>query len=297
MHSNLEKNRSIIVLILVAMSMVGCGGGGGGGGGSDTVPKAAANSSVMGLWTITQTSKTSADPDCAPPNDPLSTDVVYISQRANDLTVMFADDPANPSNGATGGVFTGAINAGAVSLTGSSPDGSGVSSGSISATVAVSCNSLTGSSNFTFTQASPAFTCAGSTQFTGTRSIGNGCAESINNTAVAEARAAHNTPASAQTINLGSAIAGSVPSSNSIADRDIYKLVLAAATPVTVMLTGPAAQDLDLGLFASNGTTLLASSVSDTSNEAVSQNLAAGTYFIAVQPFTTGATNYTLVVQ
>jgi len=79
---------------------------------------------------------------------------------------------------------------------------------------------------------------------------------------------------------------------------DWYSLVIPVTTPVTMSLTGTAGQDVDLFLRASDGVTLIAISASPTSNESLSQSLAAGTYYMVVVPFdVTAASNYTLVVQ
>jgi hypothetical protein len=111
---------------------------------------------------------------------------------------------------------------------------------------------------------------------------------------------AHNSIATAQTITRSSAISGSLPISNaaSTTEYDWYRLVLSVAAPVTMALTGPVGQDIDLYLYASDGTIPIAASFSETSNESLSQSLAAGTYFIVVRPVSvTVASNYTLVVQ
>jgi len=138
-------------------------------------------------------------------------------------------------------------------------------------------------------------------QFSGTRVVGSGCTGTIANVAVAEQVTAHNSSATAQTIALSSAISGSLPISDDTSSTvfDWYRLVLSATTPVTMALTGPVGQDIDLYLYASDGTIPIAASFSDTtSNESLSQSLAAGTYFIVVRPFSvTVASNYTLVVQ
>ena len=119
-------------------------------------------------------------------------------------------------------------------------------------------------------------------------------------TDVAEQSTAHNDSTTAQTIPLLSRISGSLPISNflSFAEYDWYRLVLSATTPVTMTLTGPAGPDIDLFLLAGDGTTQLAESIGLTSDESISQSLAAATYFIVVAPFDVMvASAYTLVVQ
>jgi len=119
-------------------------------------------------------------------------------------------------------------------------------------------------------------------------------------TDVAEQGTPHNDSTTAQTTPLFSRISGSLPVSNftSVTAYDWYRLVLSATTTVTMTLTGPAGPDIDLFLVASDGTTGIAESVGLTSNESISQSLAAGTYFIVVAPFDVMvASAYTLVVQ
>jgi len=304
MSLHLAQKTSRVLLIFAAMLLTSCGGGGDG----DTPPggTAPAGASVIGLWTITETSKTSSNVNCQPPNDPLSTSLAYVSQSGNNLTMMFGISQIDATAGADGGVFTGTITSGAVSLTGSHPDNPFVNDGTFtlnpaSATVAASCNSLTGSASFSLTQTMPsALSCTGTIQFSGTRTVGSGCTGTITNAAVAEQGPAHDSLATAQTITLSSAISGTLPISDQTTSTayDWYSLVLPATTPVTMSLTGLAGQDIDLFLYASDGVTLIAISASETSNESLSQSLAAGTYIIKVIPFSvTVASNYTLVVQ
>ena len=290
------------------MSIAGCGGGGDSGGAAAGGGTAAANSSVMGLWTITETSKTSSNANCQPPTDPLSTWLAYVSQSGNDLTMMFGVDPTNATFGADGGVFTGTIASGTVSLTGSHPVGTGDGTSTlnpVSATVAASCNSLTGSTSFSFTRTTPsALSCTGTTQFTGTRTVGSGCTGTITNAAVAEVGTAHNTTGTAQSVGVGSVITGSVPASDiilnqpaALANADVYKLTLGATTPVSATLTGAVGQDSDLLMINGSGI-VIAASQTLTSNEALSMSLSAGTYYVVVQPFlVTTTTGYTLVIQ
>lgn len=297
-----QRKAGRVLWILAAMSLASCGGGGGGGTSSAAGPSAPAGAFVAGLWSITETSKTASDTAC----QLLSSSLAYISQSGGNLTLMFAISPIDATAGADGGVFTGTIASGAVSLAGSHPDNPFANDGTItlnpvSATVAESCNSLTGSASFSRTQTMPsALSCTGTIEFSGTRTVGSGCAGTIANAAVAEQGAAHDSPATAQAIALSSAISGSMPISDetTFSAYDWYSLVLPATTPVTMSLTGTAGQDVDLFLRASDGVTLIAISASPTWNESLSQNLAAGTYYIVVVPFdVTAASNYTLVVQ
>jgi len=306
MSMNLAQSAGSVLSIFAAMLLASCGGGGSGGG--DSSSNAAANSAVMGLWTITEFSKTSSDPDCQPPIDPLTTSLAIVSQSGNDLTMMFAFDPTDPTlGGADGGVFKGTIASGAVSLTGSHPDdtGDGTETLNLTATVAASCNALTGSATFTFRPASPsAPSCNGTTRFSGTRTVGSGCTGTITNTPVAEdVVAPHATVQTAQPVGLGSVITGSVPASDFIADEigalanaDFYTFNITATTPVTAMLTS--LQDSDLFILDSAGTVVAASATNATDEAVAIVLFSVGTYYVVVQPYSvTTTTGYTLVIQ
>jgi len=301
---NLAQSAGSVLSIFAAMLLASCGGGGSGGG--DSSPNAAANSAVMGLWTITEFSKTSSTPDCEPPLDPFTTSLAFVSQSGNNLTVMFGFDPTDATQGADGGVFTGTITSGAVSLTGSRPVGSGngTETLNLTATVAASCNAWTGSATFTFRQTTPsALSCTGTTRFSGTRTVGSGCTGTITNTPVAEDVAPHATVQTAQPVGLGSVITGSVPASDFIADEtgalanaDFYTFNITATTPVTAMLTS--LQDSDLYILDSAGTVVAASATNATDEAVAIVLFSVGTYYVVVQPYSvTTTTGYTLVIQ
>ena len=311
----LQGNASRVLPILAAIALVSCGGGGDGdtsaqppGGGGPTLPgpPAPAGAFVAGLWTITETSKTSSNALCQPPIDFLSSSLAFVSQSGDNLTLMFSISAIDPTAGSDGGIFTGTITSGSVSLAGSHPDDPFANDGTItlnplSATVAESCNSLVGTASFSRVQTMPsAVSCVGTIQFTGTRIVGSGCGGTIANVDFAEQGAPHSSAATAQAVALSSAISGSMPISDetTFAAYDWYSLVLPVNMPITLSLTGTAGQDVDLFLRASDGTTLIAISASPEPNEALSQDLVAGTYYIVVVPFdVTAPSNYTLVVQ
>lgn len=122
------------------------------------------------------------------------------------------------------------------------------------------------------------------------------CPSAANN--VTETGSAHTTSGTAQTIPLSSSVAGSISDSPNFTLSDWYRFVLSATTTVTMRLCGPSNQDIDLVLYASDGTTVIDYSIGSESNESISRSLAAGTYFIVVEPFdVTAVSNYTLVVQ
>jgi len=201
--------------------------------------------------------------------------------------------PFDAAQGSDGSLLTGTISGNALSITGTNPDGVGTTTQTVTGTVAASCNSFTGSSAFSYSETG--FSCTGITQFTAARTLGSGCAGNFSPTAVTETAAANNTAATGQVITLPAAISGT---SSSGTDDDWYRFTLTATTPVTITLTSPVGQDIDVGLFDSTGAAIIGASTSTFSNEAVAATLAPGTYTVVVDPFAiTGTPAYTLVIQ
>lgn len=173
---NVFKPLTWLMAILLAAFVAGCGGGGGDGGSTAPPPPAAAAKpigDIAGVWTITETAVTSAAPECQPPGNPLAIYQVTITQpgSGSDLTVL---DAANPSTPTT---FPGTLKGDQLTWTGSFPERGGVTTfNSVKTTVAADCNSATGTSTWTYVQDAPAvFTCTGTTTFTGTSNVADGC--------------------------------------------------------------------------------------------------------------------------
>lgn len=166
-HRQISAYRRWLLIPLALFGLVSIVGTGGGGGGGDsgTTPPAPPIGDVAGVWTITETSKTSNNALCQPPSSPLEVFNLTVAQNGNSLTVT--DAQAN--------VFNGTISGNTVSWTGSYPDGSGTSTiSSLSATIDASCNTLSnGTANWSYTE--PGFSCSGTTTFIGTRSPASGC--------------------------------------------------------------------------------------------------------------------------
>jgi len=159
----------------------------------------------------------------------------------------------NPTVGSDGTLFTGTINGSTLALQGANPDGMGTMTTARVASVASGCNSLAGTRTLSYTEGM--FSCSGTLSFTGTRTVGSGCAGTPAATAVPESLTAHNTAVDAQAITRPAEVSGTI--SSGVAEDDWYKFTLAAA--VTILLNGPAApQNIDLALFDDAGTMQLA---------------------------------------
>lgn len=161
---NQLKNLSIIILALLVLTA--CGGGGGASTPAATV------GDVSGVWSIIETNKTH---DCI--LDPgLKSHTLTVQQSGSSLTVI---DSAGNS-------FSGTLSGKNLSWTGSydeaAPDGTAgeTSLNPMSATVDSSCDSLSGTANWTWTDTSlsgSGYACTGTTTFNGSRSPAIGCGD------------------------------------------------------------------------------------------------------------------------
>jgi len=283
MSRNLARKTSSILPILVAMSMGGCGGS------DDAASLSAPIGAIAGVWQITESSVTGTCGD--PLNPPYN---AVIAQNGNTINAVVDGDT----------FLAGTISAGAFSLSGTNFDlfaGATVTANA-SGTVAASCNSITGGTiNYTAAPLLGGASCTGAVVFTATRTLGSGCAGTLTQTAVAETSAANNTRLTAQAVTTIPARISGAHSSGT--DDDFYGFTLSASTPVTIMLTGPAAsltsiQELDLALYDNTTGALIATSANLFSNEAIAQTLLAGSYAVWVEPVSiTGTPAYTLVIQ
>ena len=161
----MRLHRSIIFIILsfVYFLFVGCSSGG------DGATTATTSLDIAGVWTITETDKDA--PSC---NEVvLETFNLTVTQNGSSVTITDVD----------GNTFSGTLNGSTLTWSGSFPQDSPISGtagittlNSMSATIDASCNSLTGNASWTWTSTEgPAFTCSGTTVFTGARTPASGC--------------------------------------------------------------------------------------------------------------------------
>jgi len=297
-----------ILFILVAMSIVSCGkndgtgnGGrvvpaspiGGPGGGPAPAPVSSPTDSIIGVWQITETSKTADDANCQPPASPLATYILYVAQNGTTAIAEIGSDNISPYEDVDSGgpLLTGTYSGTSLALAGTNPDPTGTTTTNTTATVAAGCNALTGTQAFSHTD--PGLSCSGTIQFSGARLLGSGCAV-VGVTAVNDSEP-NDTAATAQAITLPAQVSGTITETTD--PDDWYSFTVSASTPVTIVLNGPL-QDIDLSLYDNAGTTLLASSVGLTSRDAIGTTLAAGTYKVKVHRFSvTGTATYDLFIQ
>ena len=173
---NLCKPLTWSMAVLLAVFVAGCGGGGDDGGGTVTPPVVAATpiGDIAGVWTITETDVVATPTDCQPPGNPLAIYQVTVAQpdSGNNLTILDAANPDTPTT------FPGTITGDQVTWTGSFPERGGVTTwNTVATTVGTTCETLAGTSTWTYVQDAPAvFSCTGTTTFTGTANVADGCA-------------------------------------------------------------------------------------------------------------------------
>jgi len=161
----LHKSLTFIILTVVYFLFVGCSSDGG-----SSTPAASTDINIAGAWTITETSKNSnCDLEA-----PLETFLLAVVQVGTSSSIGITDSDGN--------TFTGTLNDHTLTWSGSyaqdAPDGTaGITTlTSMTATIAPSCNSLTGNASWSWrsTEGEP-YSCSGTTNFTGTRDPAIGC--------------------------------------------------------------------------------------------------------------------------
>ncbi|MFN6540285.1 MAG: pre-peptidase C-terminal domain-containing protein [Nostoc sp. EkiNYC01] len=159
-------------------------------------------------------------------------------------------------------------------------------------------NYITASTGSSIVDESIAYALTTGTYYVGVQKSGNG-STTYNFTAAATATSATipNTSTGLDTaVNLGTlgtlqTVTNSV--NNTTNQKDYYRVQL--ANPSTINLTlSELSADAYLYLYSSDGTYITGSNASGTTNENITRNLTAGTYFIEVSNYNTGTANYKL---
>jgi hypothetical protein len=161
----LHRSLTFIILSFVYFLFVGCSSSGGG----DT-PAASTDINIAGVWTITETSKSS---NCEVPA-PEEILVLTVTQDGTSSSIGITDSEGN--------TFTGTLNDHTLTWSGSypqdAPDGTAGTTtlNPMTATIDASCNTLTGNASWTWTatEGEP-YSCSGTTIFNGDREPAIGC--------------------------------------------------------------------------------------------------------------------------
>ena len=175
---NVIRPLSRFIAVSLAAVVAGCGGG----GGNDAAPAApvaaaAPIGDVSGTWSITESGIIADQPQCEPsgsPGNPLAIYKLNVAQATPKTNAITVTDAAN-SIPATD--FPGTIKGPALSWSGSFPERGGTTTyNSVNLTVGADCNALSGTTNWTYVQDSPAvFSCTGTTTLSGTKNGGATC--------------------------------------------------------------------------------------------------------------------------
>ena len=174
---NVFKPLTWLMAILLAAFVAGCGGGGGDGG-SAAPPAAAAApiGDVSGVWAITESDMTADQPQCTPAGgNALANYALTVAQATPTTNAITVTDAANPDASTD---FTGTINGNKLSWSGSFAERGGTTTyNSMDLTVGPDCNTLSGTTTWTYVQdpAVATFSCTGVTTLSGTKDGGATC--------------------------------------------------------------------------------------------------------------------------
>lgn len=150
---------AIALLTCSILCLAGCFSGGGGGGDNPTGPV-----DVNGQWLVSETVDASA---CGQSSSHRDSYEISVSQNGDAIAVTATTDDGPQT-------FYGTLSGTMLGWTGSfSLDGGTVTITSMSVTVDSTCNSFGGSSSWSWSDGS--YSCAGTTQISGTRLSGAGC--------------------------------------------------------------------------------------------------------------------------
>jgi hypothetical protein len=161
--------------IMMAAVVAGCGGGGGGGGAAPPAAAAAPIGDVSGTWAVTESAMTADQTQCAPPSNPLANYALTVAQATPATNAITVTDAANASPAAD---FSGTINGNKLSWSGSFKERGGTTTyNSVDLAVGTDCNTLAGTTTWTYVQDAPAtFSCTGNTTLSATKNGGATCA-------------------------------------------------------------------------------------------------------------------------
>jgi len=194
-----------------------------------TVGSAAAIGDVAGTWTISETI-TSASAFCADEIGATYGYPISVAQTGNSLMVT--------SSGTT---FSGSLNGDQIEWAGSFPEDGGTTTiESMNVAVAANCNSLSGTTSWSWT--GPGGSCTGTTSISGTRDNPVGCGGGGGTISEVEP---NNLPAQAQALTPAVTVTGNVvfPGPD---DFDVFQITPASDVTLTITLSDFGAQDLDL---------------------------------------------------
>jgi len=165
--------------ILLAAFVAGCGGGGGDGGSTAAAPPAGAAApigDVSGVWSIIESDVTADQPQCTPAGgNALANYALTVAQATPTTNAITVTDAVNPD---TSTDFAGTITGNKVSWSGPFAERGGTTTfNSMDLTVGADCNTVSGTTTWTYVQdpAVATFSCTGTTTLSGTKDGGATC--------------------------------------------------------------------------------------------------------------------------
>ena len=172
---NVFRPLSWLIAVSLAAVVAGCGGGGGDAAPARPATAAAPIGDVSGTWSITESGIIADKTQCEPTSNPLANYKLTVEQATPTTNAITVTDAANSSPAA---IFSGTIKASALSWSGSFPERGGTTTyNSVDLAVGTDCNTLSGTTNWTYVQdpAVATFSCTGTTTLSGTKDGGATC--------------------------------------------------------------------------------------------------------------------------
>jgi len=162
--------------IVMAAVVAGCGGGGDGAAPAGPAAAAAPIGDVSGVWSVVESDMTADQVACTPAGgNALANYALTVAQATpatNAITVTDAANPDTPTD------FSGTINGDKLSWSGSFAERGGTTTyGAVNLTVGADCNTLSGTTTWTYVQdpAVATFSCTGTTTLSATKDGGATC--------------------------------------------------------------------------------------------------------------------------
>ena len=175
---NVIRPLSWFIAVSLAAVVAGCGGGGDSAPAAPAAPVAAAKpiGDVSGTWSITESAMIADQTACTPAGgNALANYALTVAQATPTTNAITVTDAANANPAAT---FSGTIKGSALTWSGSFQERGGTTTyNSVNLAVGADCNTLSGTTNWTYVQdpAVATFSCTGTTTLSGTKNGGATC--------------------------------------------------------------------------------------------------------------------------
>jgi len=277
----MRNNLYLLPILVLGLTLGGCGGS---SGGSDDPDDPIAD--VSGTWDITETMGSNS---CDEVPGTINTYEVTVTMSGNSVTVV---TPV--------GTFTGTIDGDQLEWTGSYPEDGGTTTiENMDLTVSVNGSSLSGATNWSWTNGN--INCSGVTSVSGVRTSGGGGGSNACGTVT---EIGPNESAAGNLETTDCRIEDMFPGSGDMTYADEYRVTLSSGGTLTIVMRSSAVDaflalvDFATSCTAAGCTPTQVITFDDDSgggsDAQISVSLAAGTYIIFANSFSVGTGSYTL---